>query len=125
MTELEVFSLTVHKVTKIYTTNQKISNPVFDGIKLPEAIKDTSYDPFLSSMVHIKLHKSQNAFDTASYLRLAYNVNITLKPKTVKHQAIDPKAIQPCIAFLPCTTQLAKWHTRVPLQRHWKPQFPI
>ena len=25
---------------------------------------------------------------------------------------------------LECTTQLAKWHTRVPLQRHWKPRFP-
>ena len=84
-------------------------------------------------MAHIKLHKSQNAFDTASYLRLAYNVNRTLKPKTVKQQLIDPKVIQPCLAFLPldtikrtleCTTQLAKWHTRVPLQRHWKPRFP-
>ena len=83
-------------------------------------------------MAHIKLHKSQNAFDTASYLRLAYNVNRTLKPKTVKQQSIDPKALQPCIAFLPldtikrtleCTTQLAKGHTRVPLQRHWKPCF--
>ena len=58
--------------------------PCFDGVKLPDTIKDTSYDPFLSSMSHVKLHKSQNAFDTASYLRLAYNVNRTLKPKTVK-----------------------------------------
>ena len=77
MTKLEVFSLTVLKVMKEF-------KPCFDGIKLPDAIKDTSYDPFLSSMAHIKLHKSQNAFDTASYLRLAYNVNRTLKPKTVK-----------------------------------------
>ena len=107
--------------------------PCFDRIKLPDAIKDTSYDPFLSSMAQIKLHKSQNAFNTASYLRLAYNVNRTLKPKTVKQQSIDPKVIQPCLAFLPldtikrtleCTTQLVKWHTRVPLQRHWKPHFP-
>ena len=45
--------------------------PCFDGIKLPDTIKDTSYDPFLSSMSHVKLHKSQNAFDTASYFRLA------------------------------------------------------
>ena len=44
--------------------------PCFDGIKLPDSIQDTSYDQFLSSMSHIKLHKSQNAFDTASYLRL-------------------------------------------------------
>ena len=28
VTELEVFSLTLHKVTKLYTTNQRISNPV-------------------------------------------------------------------------------------------------
>ena len=89
----------------------------FDGIKLPDTMKDTFYDPVLSSMSHINLHKSQNAFDTASYLRLAYNVNRTLKPKTVKQQPIDPKAIQPCLAFLPldtikrtleCTTQFSR-----------------
>ena len=41
--------------------------PCFDGIKLPDTIKDTSYDPFLSSMSHVKLYKSQSAFDIASY----------------------------------------------------------
>ena len=55
--------------------------PCFDEIKVPETIKDTSYDPFLSSMPHVELRRSQNTFDTASYLRLAYNVNRTLKPK--------------------------------------------
>ena len=53
--------------------------------------------------------------------------------KLLNSNQIDPKSIQPCLAFLPldtikrtleCTTQLAKWHTCVPLQRHWKPRFP-
>ena len=45
---------------------------------------------------------------------------------------MDPIAIQPCLGFLPIdvikrtlesTTQLAKWHNKVPLQKHWTPRF--
>ena len=66
--------------------------------------KDTSYDPFLSSMSPVKLHKSQE--------RLAYNVNRTVKPKTTKQQSIDPKLIQPCLAFY--LWILSKEHLNVP-----------
>ena len=41
--------------------------PCFKAIKLPDTIRDTSYGNFLSSMAHTHLHKSQDAFDTASH----------------------------------------------------------
>ena len=40
---------------------------------------------------------------------------------------LDAKAIQPCLGYttldnvkrtFDCTTQLAKWHTKLPFQRH-------
>ena len=38
---------------------ESVVEPCFQGIQLPDTFKDTSYDHFLSSMVHMKLHKPQ------------------------------------------------------------------
>ena len=92
-----------------------------------ETIEDqtivTKDDPFLDSLSHLPLQKMHNPYDIAEYIRLAYNLTTEIKqviPKTSKQQTIDPKEIQPCLAYLPldvikktlqCTTQLAKWHS--------------
>ena len=62
-------------------------------------------------MAHAQQHKSQNAFDTASYLRLAYNMNNMDKPRITKQQMIDPKFTMP--AFLTLWTP-SKEHLNVP-----------
>jgi len=58
----------------------------------------------------------------------------TIHPRRMKKKELDYKQLQPCFAFLPidvikrtmdCTTQLAKWHRRIPLQRHWLARFPF
>ena len=70
----------------------------------------------------------------AAYIRHAFNINRSITPKGTKRTDLDPKAIQPCLGYLPldnvkrtleCTTQLAKWHTKLPFQRHWKPRYPF
>ena len=76
----------------------------------------------------------EDVYDIANYMRLAFTLNKVVYPKVTKKEEYNLKDLQPCLAFLPlnkieqtlaCTTQLAKWHTRVPMQRHWQPRFPF
>ena len=106
---------------------------IFHDVTIPENIPKDS-DKFLSSMKEFQLPKEENPYDVASYLRLAYKMSRVVKPRRAKTNNFDFKAIQPCLAYLPidsikrtfdCTTQLAKWHTKVPLQKHWQPRFPF
>ena len=80
------------------------------------------------------IDKCLSPYDIADYTRHAFNLTKVVVPKQTKKEEIDPKDIQSCLAFLPvdvikqtlgCTTQLAKWHVKVPMQKHWKPRFPF
>ena len=98
---------------------------------------DTIEDKLLTQFnVGIKDFKDHNLdpYNVADYMRLALMLKKEIVPKKVKRHPICAKTIQPCLAYLPistiqntlqCTTQLAKWHTKVPMQRHWQPRFPF
>ena len=57
----------------------------FKGTKLhQDTLNDTSYYHLLSSTALTHMYKSQDAFDTASYLRLAHNVKKMVNPRITK-----------------------------------------
>ena len=71
-------------------------------------------------------------YNIADYARLAMNLQREIKPKQMRKHHINPEEIQACLAYLPietvkqtlkCTTQLTKWHVKLPLQKHWEPRF--
>ena len=73
-------------------------------------------------------------YDPTSYVNLAKQLKKALQPRVTKLKPPDYEKLQPCFAFLPvdvirktmdCTTQLAKWCRRLPLQRHWQARFPF
>ena len=109
------------------TELETIPEENFGTISIPEDLPSEA-DDFLKSMAEYPLSKDENPYDVASYLRLAYKMSKVINPKKIQYNNFDFKAIQPCFGFLPidsikktfeCTTQLAKWHTKVPLQKHW------
>ena len=76
------------------------------------------------------IDKCLSPYDVADYTRHAFNLTKVVVTRQTKKEEINPKDIQSCLAFLPvdvikqtlgCTTQLAKWHVKVPMQKHWKP----
>ena len=98
---------------------------------------DALGDEFIKSVSQVQKQLSAykyNPYNIADYARLAMNVQKEIKPKQMRKHHINPKEIQACLAYLPietvkqtlkCTTQLAKWHVKLPLQKHWKPRFPF
>ena len=91
-------------------------------------------DTFLNSVPYKDLPPNKDPYDIVNYIIHAYNTKTTIIPKRAMMQPINPVAVQPCLAFLPldvikktldCTTQLVKWHVKVPMQRHWRPRFPF
>ena len=98
---------------------------------------DALGDEFIKSVSQVQKQLSAykyNPYNIADYARLAMNLQKEIKPKQMRKHHINPKEIQACLAYLPietveqtlkCTTQLAKWHVKLPLQKHWKPRFPF
>ena len=115
------------------TELETIPEENFGTISIPEDLPSET-DDFLKLMADYPLSKDENPYDVASYLRLASKMSKVIQPKKILYNNFDFKAIQPCFGFLPidsikktfeCTTQLAKCHTKVPLQKHWQPRFPF
>ena len=111
-------------------------SPCFSSVHFDDNDLPLDEDVFLATLSDINLDQfpPENLFDVAEYIRHAYNINRTIAPKTAKSQDLNPKAIQSCLGYLPldiikrtldCTTQLAKWHTKLPFKRHWLPRFPF
>ena len=86
----------------------------------------------MESLDECLLSKNKDPFNIVNHMVMALNTQKVITPKKTRKQPIDPVAIQPCLAFLPLnvvkstlenTTQLVKWHIKVPMKRHWKPRF--
>ena len=107
----------------------EIDIPSFDNLTLEQA-----EDHFIDSMEPNSLHQDEDQYNVVNYMVKAVQTQKIITPKLTKKQPIKPLDVQPCLAYLPidriqrtlnCTTQLVKWHLRVPMQRHWKPRFPF
>ena len=93
--------------------------PCFSSVHFDDSTLPLDEDVFLATLSDLNLDQfpTENLFDVAEYIRHAFNINRTIAPKNAKSQDLNPKAIQPCLGYLPldvikrtldCTTQLAK-----------------
>ena len=49
-------------------------------------------------------------YDVAAYIRYyAFNINRCITPKGTKRNDLDPKAIQPCLGYLPLDNVKKLW----------------
>ena len=80
-----------------------------------------------------ELAKSQPSQDNEATTRVKMKKDHYVNPIRKQVQDWDLYLLQPCLAWLPldivkktleCTTQLAQWHSRLPMRRHWKARFP-
>ena len=107
--------------TKIHPPEKQVKAFVLQFPKLSDL--ELTPDPFHLSTAHIK--NVARTYDVATFRKESEAQNKVLKPKKSKRIPLDPTAIQPCLGYLPIdvikrtldsTTQLAKWHNKVPLQ---------
>ena len=66
-----------------------------------EVCLEQSHNQFLENLKPIIPDDPDNPHDVSQYPRMVMNMKKSITPKLEKEHKIDPKAIQPCLAFLP------------------------
>ena len=92
----------------LYASNHQVNNTVLELVH-PTLLEndfrlEQSHDQFLADLEQVIPDDPTNPYDVSQYPRMAMNMKKSITPKMKKTHKIDPKAIQPCLAFLPLET---------------------